>query len=51
MVSGLRGFIPASQLELKYTGDLEKYVGKALELLPIEVDEQTQKLVCYPEKS
>ena len=49
-VSGLRGFIPASQLELKYTEDLEKYVGQTIELLPIEVEEQIQKLVLSRKK-
>ena len=37
-VSGLRGFIPASQMELHFVKDLSIYVGQTVEALPIEID-------------
>ncbi|MBR3723420.1 MAG: S1 RNA-binding domain-containing protein, partial [Selenomonadaceae bacterium] len=37
-VNGLRGFIPASQMELHFVKDLSVYVGKTVEVLPIEID-------------
>jgi len=44
-VMGVRGFIPASQLELYFVKDLSVYVGQTLELLPIELDIKKQRLV------
>jgi len=35
---GLRGFVPASQIERGYVQDLSKYVGKKLRLKVIELD-------------
>ncbi|MBR3624593.1 MAG: S1 RNA-binding domain-containing protein, partial [Selenomonadaceae bacterium] len=44
-VNGLRGFIPASQMELHFVKDLSVYVGKTVEVLPIEIDVNKQRLV------
>jgi len=44
-VNGVRGFIPASQLELHFVKDLSIYVGQTLEVLPIELDIRKQRLV------
>ena len=45
MVLGVRGFIPASQLELHFIKDLSVYIGQTLEVLPIELDIKKQRLV------
>ena len=45
VVSGLRGFIPASQMELHFVKDLSVYVGQTVEALPIELDVRKQRLV------
>jgi len=37
-VNGLRGFIPASQMELHFVKDLSTYVGQTVKALPIEID-------------
>jgi len=42
---GMRGFIPASQIETGFVDDLTKYVGKTLRLKVIEYDESRRKLV------
>ena len=44
-VQGLRGFIPASQVELHFVKDLSIYVGQTIVVKPIEVDETKQRLV------
>jgi ribosomal protein S1 len=44
-VNGLRGFIPASQMELHFLKDLSIYVGQTVEALPIEIDVRKQRLV------
>ena len=44
-VNGLRGFIPASQMELHFVKDLSIYVGQTVEALPIEIDIRKQRLV------
>ena len=44
-VNGLRGFIPASQMELHFVKDLSVYVGQTFEVLPIEIDVHKQRLV------
>ena len=44
-LEGLRGFIPASQLSLKYVEDLEGYLGKELKVHVIEVNETDKKLI------
>ena len=45
VVNGLRGFIPASQMELHFVKDLSIYVGQTVEALPIEIDIRKQRLV------
>lgn len=44
-VDGLRGFIPASQMELHFVKDLSVYVGQTVEVIPIEIDIRKQRLV------
>lgn len=44
-LNGIRAFIPASQLSLKYVEDLESYVGKEIDVIVITVDEENNKLV------
>ena len=43
VVNGLRGFIPASQMELHFVKDLSVYVGQTVEALPIELDVNVPK--------
>nr|WP_276538574.1 bifunctional 4-hydroxy-3-methylbut-2-enyl diphosphate reductase/30S ribosomal protein S1 [Dehalobacterium formicoaceticum] len=42
---GVRGFIPASLVELGYVEDLKPYVGRELTLKVLECDRNTNKLV------
>ena len=42
---GIRGFIPASQLDLNYVEDPSAYVGKTLKVRVITVDQEKEKLV------
>ena len=49
-VKGLRGFIPASQMELHFVKDLSSYLGKTVTALPIEVDGFKQRLVLSRRK-
>lgn len=44
-VYGVRGFIPASHIELRYTEDLTQFVGQNFLLTPIEVDRVKQRAV------
>ena len=44
-LEGIRGFIPASQLDISYVENLEEYQGKVLEVRVITVDEEKKKLV------
>ena len=44
-VNGLRGFIPASQMELHFVKDLSVYVDQVIDALPIEIDKNKQRLV------
>lgn len=44
-VEGIRGFIPASQLDTAYVEDLEPYRGKKLNVRVITVDKEKSKLV------
>ncbi len=44
-IFGIRGFIPASQVDTAFVEDLSLYAGKTLEVLPIEVDREKQKVV------
>jgi (E)-4-hydroxy-3-methyl-but-2-enyl pyrophosphate reductase len=42
---GMRGFVPASQVELGFVEDLNQYIGKTLRLRVIEFDPNKKKLV------
>lgn len=44
-VGGLRGFLPASQLDLKFVEDLEPFVGQKLTVKVIEANRQKRNLV------
>ena len=44
-VNGLRGFIPASQMELHFVKDLGAYVGQTVKALPIEIESHKRRLV------
>lgn len=44
-VEGIRGFIPASKLDTKYVEDTNDYLGKKVEAVIINVDEDSKKLV------
>ena len=44
-LEGIRGFIPASQLDLSYVEDLEPYQHKSLNVRVITVDKEKEKLV------
>lgn len=44
-LKGIRGFIPASQLDLSYVEDLEPYQHKSLKVRVITVDKEKEKLV------
>ncbi|TCS80981.1 small subunit ribosomal protein S1 [Pectinatus cerevisiiphilus] len=43
--SGLRGFLPASQIELHFIRDLASYVGKEIQARIIEIDSRKQRLI------
>ncbi|MBP2633958.1 MAG: 4-hydroxy-3-methylbut-2-enyl diphosphate reductase [Firmicutes bacterium] len=44
-IFGIRGFIPASQIDISFVEDLQAYIGKSLELIVIEADRDKQKAV------
>ena len=44
-VNGLRGFIPASQMDLHFVKDLGSYVGQTVKALPIEIESHKRRLV------
>lgn len=44
-VFGIRGFVPASQIDTKYVEDLTIFVGQDYSMLPIEVDADRKKCV------
>ncbi len=44
-VEGIRGFVPASKLSLRYVENLEDWLGKEIDLRVITVDEKDKKLV------
>ena len=49
-VNGLRGFRPASQMELHFVKDLSIYVGQTVECEIIEIDVHKQRLVLARRK-
>ena len=44
-VLGVRGFIPASQLDLRFVENLQTFVGQTVAVMPIEIDREKQKAV------
>lgn len=44
-LEGIRGFIPASQLDISYVENLEPYQGKSLTVRVITVDQEKEKLI------
>ena len=50
-VEGIRGFIPASKLDVRYVEDTSPYVGKKLSVRIIEVDEERKKLILSAKES
>jgi len=44
-LDGLRGFVPASHLEIGYVNDLGKYVGQPLRARIIELDKKKNRIV------
>lgn len=42
---GVRGFLPASHVDVRYVEDLEKFVGQTLRLKVIEIDRQRNNVV------
>ncbi len=44
-VEGIRGFIPASQLDISYVDNLDEYKGKVLDVRVITVNQEKEKLV------
>ncbi len=44
-VEGMRGFIPASQLDLGYVEDVAPYVGRTLSVKVTEADKEKEKLI------
>lgn len=44
-VKGVRAFIPASQLSLKYVDDLKDFIGKVLTVRVVELDKDKKKVV------
>lgn len=44
-VEGIRGFIPASKLDVNYVEDLEEWLGKELEVQVITADPEEKRLV------
>lgn len=44
-LDGLRGFVPASHLEIGFVNDLSKYVGEKLRVRIIELDKKKNRIV------
>lgn len=49
-INGIRGFIPASQAALRFVDDLASFIGQTLTVIPIELDEQKQRVVLSHRK-
>lgn len=45
-INGVRAFVPASQASLKYTENLNEFVGKPMKLKVLEVDKQRKRIVA-----
>ena len=44
-VEGIRGFIPASRLDIRYVEDTEPYLGKQVNVLIHDIDEEGHRLI------
>ncbi|SDD38490.1 bifunctional 4-hydroxy-3-methylbut-2-enyl diphosphate reductase/30S ribosomal protein S1 [Sporomusa acidovorans] len=44
-ILGIRGFIPASQVDLRFVEDLKPFVGQVIGVIPIEIDREKQRAV------
>lgn len=44
-IHGLRGFVPASRVALKYVEDLSEFVGQTIKVIPIEIDREKNRAV------
>lgn len=44
-VFGVRGFVPASQADVRFVEDLKTFVGQTFTLLPIEIDRDKKRVV------
>lgn len=44
-VLGVRGFVPASQADVRYVEDLKVFEGQTFSLLPIEIDRDKKRVV------
>ncbi len=49
-INGVRAFVPASQVSLKYTDNLQEFVGKPMKLEILEVDKQRKRIVASQKK-
>ncbi len=45
-ISGIRAFVPASQVSVKYIENLNEFVGKPMRLKVLEVDRQRKRIVA-----
>ena len=45
-MSGIRAFVPASQVSVKYIENLSEFVGKPMKLKVLEVDRQRKRIVA-----
>lgn len=44
-IGGVRGFIPASQVDLRFVEDLSAYIGQSMKAVPVEIDAKRQRVV------
>lgn len=45
-IYGIRAFIPASQLDVRYVNDLNEFIGQTMQLKIIEVEKQRHRVVA-----
>lgn len=44
-IFGIRGFVPASQVDISFVEDLSLYIGQVFDVIPIEIDRKKQRVV------
>nr|WP_320145828.1 bifunctional 4-hydroxy-3-methylbut-2-enyl diphosphate reductase/30S ribosomal protein S1 [uncultured Anaeromusa sp.] len=44
-VFGIRGFIPASHIDLRFVGNLGEYIGQTIQVVPIEIERGKKRIV------